>query len=75
MLVTPVARLLTSLICASKNNGDKFYRRKFVLAVDEKLIINKLGPNISVTFGISKFNSIVNSFTHIMFIEYLSYFL
>ena len=35
---------LTSLICANKNNGNKFYHRKSMQAVDEKLIINELGP-------------------------------
>ena len=45
MLMMPIARIcLTSLVCANKNNGDKFYRRKSMWAVDEKLIINELGP-------------------------------
>ena len=39
MLVMPIARLL---ICANKNNGDKFSSRKSMRAVDEKLIINEL---------------------------------
>ena len=29
----------------NKNNGDKFYCIKFMQVADEKLIINKLGPN------------------------------
>ena len=28
----------------NKNNGDKFYRRKFMWVADEKLIINEVGP-------------------------------
>ena len=32
-----------------KNNGDKLWRRKSIRAADEKLIINELGPNITVT--------------------------
>ena len=32
-----------------KNNGDKLRRRKSMQAADEKLIINELGPNITVT--------------------------
>ena len=41
MLMTPIARIcLMLLVCANKNNGDKFYLR----VVDEKLIINELGP-------------------------------
>ena len=33
-----------SLVSENTNNGDKFYRRKFIWATNEKLIINKLGP-------------------------------
>ena len=44
MLMTPIAHFLTSLICANKNNGDKFYLRKSRRAVNEKLMINELGP-------------------------------
>ena len=53
--VTFIAMLvyLMSLISANKNNGDKFSHRKSVGGggggggggVDEKLIINKLGPD------------------------------
>ena len=37
-----------SLICANKNNGDKFYCRKSMWEVDVKLIINELGPDFQV---------------------------
>ena len=30
-------------ICVNKKNGNKFYHRKSMWAVDEKLIINELG--------------------------------
>ena len=33
-----------SLVCENKNNGEKFYRRNFMRAADEKQIINELGP-------------------------------
>ena len=36
-----------SVICVNINNGDKFYHRKPMWVVDEKLIINQLGPNVS----------------------------
>ena len=56
MLMTPIALLLTSLYnYANRNNGDKFYRRKSMWAVDEKLIINELGPKIVYN---------INSFLH-----------
>ena len=32
------------LICVNKNNGDKFYHRKSMRVVGEKLIINEMGP-------------------------------
>ena len=41
--MTPITHFLTLLTCANKNNGDKFYLRKSRRAVDEKLMINKLG--------------------------------
>ena len=34
------------LVGKNKSNGEKFYHRKLMLVADEKLIINKLGPNI-----------------------------
>ena len=40
--------MFVNVICANKNNGDKFYRRKSMWGVDKKLIINKLGPNYKI---------------------------
>ena len=34
------------LVGKKKINGEKFYHRKLMWVADEKLIINKLGPNI-----------------------------
>ena len=34
------------LVGKNKSNGEKFYHRKLMWVADEKLIINKLGPNI-----------------------------
>ena len=45
---------LTKLICANKNHGDKFYGRKSMQVVDEKLIINELGPNAFIFISMKK---------------------
>ena len=38
----------TSSVYKNNNNGDKFYHRKSMRAVNEKLIINELGPYIAI---------------------------
>ena len=44
------------IVCENKNNSDKLHRRKSMRAVDEKLIINELGPNFD---QVSPFNPIL----------------
>ena len=52
MLIVALVRFVrTSLVCENQNNADKFHRRKFIRAADEKLIINKLGPYHYGFFG------------------------
>ena len=45
MFVAMLIHFITMLLVYKiRNNGNKFYRRKFMWAADEKLIINELGP-------------------------------
>ena len=45
-----------SLICAYKNNGDKFCHQKSMRMVDEKLIINELGSKCKLNQVMSSTN-------------------
>ena len=49
MLIQFVGMLLVG---KNKSNGEKFYRRKLMWVADEKLLINKLGPNIIYLTGL-----------------------
>ena len=42
-IATLVRFISMSLVYDNKNNGDKFYCRKSMRVVDERLIINELG--------------------------------
>ena len=43
-IATLIRFVTMSLVYKNKSNGDKFYRRKFMRAVNGKLITNELGP-------------------------------